>query len=140
MVVGSGSSSTPARAASPIVADDTSITGVSDRSRNRQRRRRRGINTAVISEVMVEEEVSAKGLTVEIEGMKYADRTADHRWGMTDAALPKTKVVRPKVDRKGKGKAIDAYEQAGPSCITEVMEPAPSRKVYKTSGSFSLAG
>ena len=140
VVIESGSSPAPAGAASPIIADDTSVTGVSDRSRNRQRRRRRGINTAVTSEVMIEKGISAEGLTVEVEGMKYADRTADHRWGMTDAALPKAKVVRPKVDRKGKGKAIDAYEQAGPSRITEIVEPAPSGRVNKASGSFSSAG
>jgi len=124
------SSPHPAGAGSPIVADDTSVTGVGDRSLNRQRRRRRGVHVEITSEVMVEKEVSAKGLTVEVEGMKYADRRADHRRGMTDSALPKAKVVRrPKVDRKGKGKAIDAYEQAGPSRITEIVEPAPSGRV-----------
>jgi len=131
VVTASGSSPTPAGARSPIVADDTSVTGVSNRSRNRQRRRRRGVHVEITSEVMVEKEVSAKGLTVEVEGMSYADRRADHRRGMTDSALPKAKVVRPKVDRKGKGKAIDAYEQAGPSRITEIVEPAPSGRVNK---------
>ena len=140
MVIASGSSQAPASAGSPIVADDTSVTGVSDRSRNRQRRRRRGVHVEITSEVMVEKEVSAKGLTVEVEGMRYADRRADHRRGMTDSALPKTKVVRPKVDRKGKGKAVDAYKQAGPSRITEILEPAPSGRVNKASRSFSLSG
>jgi len=140
VVTASGSSPAPAGARSPIVADDTSVTGVSDRSRNRQRRRRRGVNVAITSEVMVEQEVSAKGLTVEVEGMSYADRRADHRRGMTDSALPKAKVVRPKVDRKGKGKAVDAYEQAGPSRITEVVEPAPSGRVNKAPGPSSSAG
>jgi len=139
VVVESSSSPAPAGAASPIVADDTSIMGVSDQSRNCQRCRRRGVNAAVISEVMVEKEISAKNLTVEIEGMKYADRTADHRRGMTDSALRKAKVVRPKVDRKGKGKAVDAYEQAGPSRITEIVEPAPFGRVNKASGSSSSA-
>jgi len=140
VVVGSSSSPAPAGAASPVVADDTSVTGVSDQSRNRQRRRHRGVNTAVTSEVMVEKGISAEGLTVEVEGMKYADRTADHRRGMTDSALPKGKVVRSKVDRKGKGKAIDAYEQPGPSRITKIVEPAPSGRVNKASGSSSSAG
>jgi len=89
---------------------------------------------------MVEKKVSAKGLTVEVEGMSYADRRADHRRGMTDSALPKAKVVRPKVDRKGKGKAIDAYEQAGPSRITEAVEPAPSGKVNKAFRPSSSTG
>jgi len=129
VVFASGSSPAPAGARSPIVADDTSVTGVSDRSLNRQRRRRRGVHVEITSEVMVEKEVSAKGLTVEVEGMSYAARRADHRRGMTDSVLPKAKVVRPKVDRKGKGKAIDAYEQAGPSRITEIVEPAPSGRV-----------
>jgi len=102
-------------------------------------RHRRGINTAVVSEVMVEKEISAKGLTVEVDRMKYADQTADYRRGMTDSALPKAKVMRPKVDTKGKGKAIDAYEQAGPSRITEIVEPAPSGRVNQASGSFSSA-
>jgi len=140
VVVASGFSPARARAESPIVEDDTSVTGVSERSRNRQRRRCRGVNTTVVSEVMVEKEVSAKGLTVEVEGMKYADRRADHRKGMTDRALPKAKVVRPMVDRKGKGKAVDAYEQAGPSRITQIMEPAPSGKVNQASGLFSSTG
>jgi len=139
VVVTSTSSPASARAGSPIVADDTSVTGVSDRCRNGQCRRRRGVNTAIASEVMVEKEVSAKGLAVEVEGMKYADRRADHRKGMTDGALPKAKVVRSKVDRKGKGKAVVAYEQAGPSRITEIVEPAPSGRVNKASGSFSSA-
>jgi len=134
-------SSAPAGAKSPIVADDTSVTGVSDRSLNRQRRRRRGIHVEIASEVMVEREVSAKGLTDnKVERMKYADRRADHRRGMTDSVLPKARVVRPKVDRKGKGKAIDAYEQAGPSSITEIVEPAPSGRVKKASRSFSSTG
>jgi len=140
VVINSGFSPAPAGARSPIVADDTSVTGVSDRSRNRQRRRRRGVDPAIVSEVMVEREVSAKGLAVEVEGMSYADRRADHRRGMTDSALPKAKVVRPKVDRKGKGKAIDAYEQAGPSRITEIVEPAPSGRVNRAFRPSSSAG
>jgi len=59
---------------------------------------------------------------------------------MTDSALPKAKVVRPKVDRKGKGKAVDAYEQAGPSRITEIVEPAPSGRVNKAFRPISSAG
>jgi len=59
---------------------------------------------------------------------------------MTDSTLPKAKVVRPKVDRKGKGRAIDAYEQAGPSRITEIVEPAPSGRVNKAFKPSSLAG
>jgi len=140
VVVASGSSQAPAGARSPIVADDTSVTGVSDRSLNRQRRRRRGVQVGITSEVMVEKEVSAKGLTVEVEGMGYAARRADHRRGMTDSTLPKAKVVRPKVDRKGKGKALDAYEQAGPSRITEIVEPAPSGRVNKAFRPSSSAG
>jgi len=140
VVVTSGSSPAPTGAMSPVVADDTSVTGVSDRSLNRRRRRRRGVHVEIASEVMVEKEVSAKGLTVEVEGMSYAARRADHRRGMTDSALPKAKVVRPKVDRKGKGRAIDAYEQAGPSRITEIVEPAPSGRVNETSGSSSSTG
>jgi len=141
VVAAAGSSPAPHGAGSPIVADDTSVTGVSDRSRNRQRRRRRGIRVDVASEVMVQKEVSAKGLADdEVVGMKYADRRVDHRRGMTDSALPKAKVVRPKVDRKGKGKAIDAYEQAGPSRITEIVEPAPSGRVNRASGSSSSTG
>jgi len=139
-VVASGSSPAPAGAMSPVVADDTSVTGVFDRSRNRQRRRRRGVNVEITSEVMVEKEVSAEGLTVEVEGMSYAARRADHRRGMTDSALPKAKVFRPKVDRKGKGKAVDAYEQAGPSRITEIVEPAPSGRVNKAFRPSSSAG
>jgi len=140
VVFASGSSPAPAGARSPILADDTSVTGVSDRSLNRQRRRRRGVHVEITSEVMVEKEISAKGLTVEVEGMSYADRRADHRRGMTDSALPKAKVVRPKVDRKGKGKAVDAYEQAGPSRITEVVESAPSGRVNKAFRPARLAG
>jgi len=141
VVVASGSSPAPACAGSPIVADDTSVTGVSDRSRNRQRCRRCGINVDVTLEVMVGKVVSAKGLTVEVEGMRYADRCADHRSDMTDSALPKAKVVRPKVDRKRKGKAVDdAYEQAGPSRITKIVEPAPSGRVNQASGSCSSTG
>jgi len=140
VVVASSSSPSLAGARSPIVADDTSVTGVSDRSRNHQGRRRPGINTAIVSEVMVVKEVSAKGLAVEVVGMSYADRRADHRRGMADGALPKAKVVRPKVDRKGKGKALDAYEQAGPSRITEIVEPAPSGRVNKAFRPSSSAG
>jgi len=135
VVTASGSSPAPAGARSPIVADDTSVTGVSDRSRNRQRRRHRGFHVENTSEVIVEKEVSAKGLADDVvEGMRYADVRADHRRGMTDSVLPKAKVVRPKVDRKGKGKAIDAYEQAGPSGITEIVEPAPSARFNRGSG------
>ena len=134
------SSPLPSGAGSPIVADDTSVTGVSDQSLNRQRRRRRGVHVEITSEVMVEKEVSAKGLTVEVVGMKYADRRADHRRGMTDSVLPKAKVVRPKVDRKGKGKAVDAYEQADPSRITEIVELAPSGRVNKAFRPSSSAG
>ena len=140
VVVAFVSSPAQAGAGSPIIADDTSVTGVSDRSRNRQPRRRRGIKVDITSEVMVEKEVSAKGLTVEVEGMKYADRRADHRRGMTDSVLPKDKVVRPEVDRKGKGKAVDAYQQAGPSRITENVEPAPSGRVNKAFRPSSSAG
>jgi len=140
VVISTGSSPVPAGAGSPIVADDTSVTGVSDRSRNRQRRRRRGVHVEVTSEVMVEKGVSAKGLTVEVEGMSYAAIHADHRRGMTDSALPEAKVVRPKVDRKGKGKAVDAYEQAGPSRITEIVEPALSGRVNKAFRPSSSAG
>jgi len=141
VVVGSVFSPAPAGAGSPIVADDPSVTGVSNRSRNRQRRRRRGINVAIASEVMVEKEVSDKGLAADkVEGMKYADRRADHRRGMTDDVLPKAKVIRPKVDRKDKRKAVDAYEQAGPSRIIEIVELAPSGRVNKASGSFSSTG
>jgi len=127
VVTASGPSPAPASARSPILADDTSVTGVSDRSRNRQRGRRRGLNVENTSEVMVAKEASAKWLADDVvEGMKYADVRADYRRGMTDSALPKAKVVQPKVDRKGKGKAVDAYELAGPSRITEIVEPAPS--------------
>ena len=140
VVIASGPSPAPAGARAPIVADDTSVTGVSDRSLNRQRRRRRGVHVEVTSEVMIENGVSAKGLTVEAEGMKYAALRADHRRGMTDSALPKAKAVRPKVDRKGKGKAVDAYEQAGPSRITEIVEPAPSGSANKASGPFRSTG
>jgi len=59
---------------------------------------------------------------------------------MTDSALPKAKVVQPKVDRKGKAKAVDGYEQAGPSRITEIVEPAPSGGVNEASGSSSSTG
>jgi len=141
VVVESRSSPAPASAASPIITDDTSVRGVSDRSRNRQHHRGRGINTATVLEVMVEEEVSAKGLADDrVEGMIYADRTTDHCRGMTDSALPKAVVVLPKIDRKGKSKAIDAYEQADPSRITEIVEPAPSGKVNDTSRSSSSTG
>jgi len=141
VVAAAGSSPAPHGARSPVVADDTSVTGVSDRSRNRQRRRRRGIRVDIASEVMVEEEVSAKGLADDkVEGMKYADRRADHRRGMTDSARPKAKVVRPKVERKGKGKAVDAYEQAGPSRISEIVEPAPSGRVNKAFRPSNSAG
>ena len=141
VIFASGSSPAPTGATSPVVVDDTSVTGVSERSRNRQRRRRRGIEVTITSEVMVEREVSAKGLADDkVEGMKYADRRADHRRGMTDSAMPKAKVIRPKVDRKSKGKAVDAYEQAGPSRITEIVEPAPSGRVNKASRSSSWTG
>jgi len=72
--------------------------------------------------------------------MKYADRCADNHRGMTDSALPKAKVFRPKVDRKGKGRAVDAYEQGGPSRITEIVEPASSGRVNKTFRPSSSAG
>jgi len=141
VVVAFGSSPAPAGARCPIVADDRSVTGVSDQSRNRQRRRRHGFNVANTAEVMVEKEVSAKGLADDVvEGMRYADIRADHRRGMTDSALPKAKVIRPKIDRKGKGKAVHAYEQAGPSCITEIVEPASSSRVNRASGSSSSTG
>jgi len=141
VVTASASSLAPAGARSLIVADDTTVTGVSDRSRNCQRRRRRGIHVEIASEVMVEKEVSAKGVADDkVVGMRYADRRADHRRGMTDSALPKAEVVMPKVDRKGKGKAIDAYEQAGPSCITEIVERAPSGRVNKASGPSRSTG
>ena len=141
MVVESGYSPAPVGARSPIVADDTSVTGVSDRSRNRQRRRRRGIHVDIASEVVAEKEVCARGLADDkVVGMKYADRRADHRRGMTDSALPEAKVVWPKVDRKGKSKAIDAYEQAGPSRITEIVDPAPSGQGNKAFWPFNLSG
>jgi len=141
VVVGSVFSPATAGATFPIVADDTSITGVSDRSWNRQRRRRRGVEVAIASEVMVGKEVSARGLADdEVVGMKYADGRADHRRGMTDTVLPKAKVVRPKVDRKAKGRAVDAYQQAGPSRITEIVEPAPSGRVNKASRSSRSTG
>jgi len=89
----------------------------------------------------VAKEVPAKGLADDVvEGMTYAAIHADHRRGMTDSALPKAKVIRPKVDRKGEGKAIDAYEQAGPSRITEILEPAPYGRAYGTSGLSSSTG
>jgi len=92
---------------------------------------------------MAEKEVSAKGLPDnKVEGMKYADRRADHRRGMTDSTLSKAEIVRPKVDRKGKGKAVDAYEQGSPSGITEIVDPAPSgrvNKVFWPSGSAGLS-
>jgi len=140
VVIASVSPPAHAGARSPIVTDDTSVTGVSDRSLVRQRRRRRGVHVEITSEVMVEKEVSAKGLTVEVEGMSYAARRVDHRRGMADSALPMAKVVRPKVDRKGKGKAVDAYEQAGPSRVTEIVEPAPSGRVNKAFRPSSSAG
>jgi len=62
VVVEFGSSPAPACARSPIVGDDPSVTGVSDRSRDCQCPRRRGIDVAITSEVMVEKEISAKGL------------------------------------------------------------------------------
>jgi len=140
VVVKSGSSPAPPGAASPHIADDISVTGVSDRSRNRQSRLGRSIAGAIVSKVMAEKEVAAVGPAVKVEGMKCAERTADHRRGMTDAALPKAKIVLPKVDRKGNGKAIDAYKQAGPSSITEIVEPAPCGRVNKVSGSSSSTG
>jgi len=82
VVVVSGSSPDLAGARSPIIADDTgpliadntSVTGVSDRSRNHQRRRRRGINVEIASEVIVENEVSAKGLADDkVVGINYSD-------------------------------------------------------------------
>jgi len=91
--------------------------------------------------VIVEKEVSVKSLADDVVvGMGYAAVRADHRKGMTDSALPKAKVVQPKVDRKGKGRAVDAYEQAGLSRITEIVEPAPSGRVAKASGSFRSTG
>jgi len=89
----------------------------------------------------VEKEVSAKGIgNDKVEAMKYASRRGDHRRGMTDDGQPKVKVIQPKVDRKGKGKAIDTYEQAGPSRITEIVDSAPSGSVSTASGSFCLTG
>jgi len=141
VVTASGSAPVPAAAGSPNVADDMSITSVCDRSRNCQRRPHCGINVTIASEVMVEKEVSAKGLADDkVVGMTDADRRADHRRGMTKSALPKAKVIQPKFDRKGKGKAIDAYEQAGLSRITEIVDPAPSGTVDKASRSFSSTG
>ena len=140
VVFASGSSPAPAGARSPVVANDTSVRGVSEWFRNRQSPCHCGVNTAIVSEVMVEKEVSAKGLAVEVERMKYADRRADKQRGMPDSALPKAKVVWPKVDRNGKGKAVDAYELAGPSRITAIVEPAPSGKVNKASGSSRSTG
>jgi len=135
VVVASGSSPAPAGARSPVVADDTSVTGVSDRWRNRRRRRRRGLDVTITSDVMVEGEVSAKGLADDkVVCRKYADRRADHRRGMSDSALPKAKVVRPKVDRKGKGNAIDAYEQGGPSRVTEWLNRPPPAELTRPPG------
>jgi len=59
---------------------------------------------------------------------------------MTDHALPKAKVVRPKVNRKAKGKAVDANQEAGPARNTEIVDQAPSGKVNKASGPFSTTG
>jgi len=135
VVVASGSAPALAGARSSVVADDTSVTSVSDRARNRRRRCHRGIDVAITSDVMVEGEVSAKGLADDkVVGRKYADRRADHRRGMTDSALPKAKVARPKVDRKGKGKAIDAYEQGGPSRVTEWWNRPPPAELTRPLG------
>jgi len=80
VVIESCSSPAPAGAKSLIVVDNTSVTGVSVQSRNRHRRRRRGINAAIASEVMVDKEVSARGVADDkVVSMKYADRRADHR-------------------------------------------------------------
>ena len=83
----------------------------------------------------MEGEVSAKGLADDkVVCRKYADRRADHRRGMSDSALPKAKVVRPKVDRKGKGNAIDAYEQGGPSRVTEWWNRPPPAELTRPPG------
>jgi len=59
---------------------------------------------------------------------------------LTDSALPMAVAIWPKVDRKGKGWAIDAYEQAGPFRIIEIVDPAPSGSVNKASRSSSSTG
>ena len=117
------SSTLVAGAATPVTADDTSVTGITDRSRNRARRRRAGHAGAVLAEEMVEMEVSGKNISVLVEGVKRKDAVKDYRRGITGALLTG---FTPKVDRKGKGRAVDEYEKAGPSSVVEIVEPAPS--------------
>jgi len=94
VVVALGTPPALARGRTPVVTDDTSVTGVSNRSRNLRRSWRRGIPVAITPEVMVAQEVSVRGLANDkTEGMKYAERHADHRSGMTDSALAKAKVL-----------------------------------------------
>ena len=113
------SSSAPTKgAATPIAADDTSVTGITDRSRNRARRRKMGFAGTPLPEVMAEQEVSAKGIST-VASVVHKEVVKSHRRGLTPTRPPK-------VDRKGKGKAVDDYEKAGPSRIEEVVEPAPS--------------
>ena len=88
-----------------------------------QRRRRAGHAGVVLAEGMAEKEVSGKNISVLVEGVKRKDAVKDHRCGITGALLTG---FTPKVDRKGKGRAVDDYEKAGPSCIEEIVEPAPS--------------
>ena len=67
---------------------------------------------------MAEQEVSAKGISA-VASVVHKEVVKSHSRGLTPTRPPK-------VDRKGKGKAVDDYEKAGSSRIKEVVEPAPS--------------
>ena len=62
--------------------------------------------------------VSAKGIST-VASVVHKEVVKSHGRGLTPTRPPK-------VDWKGKGKAVDDYEKAGPSGVVEIVEPAPS--------------
>ena len=114
----------PAKAATPIRADDTLKTGVSDRSRNRVRRQNKGSHGTPLGETMVEKQISGAGImeVVEIDHKELAQ----HNAGIALPPPPRKK------KNNGKGYRVSEYEDNGSSSNAEIPTDPSSSNCTKT--------
>jgi len=115
----------PPRAATPIRADDTSKTGISDRSRNRVRRQNKRRPGTPLAETMVAAEISAARISEIIE-IDHKER-AKHNDGV--ALLTPLKTTRTE-----EGKKVADYEN---STSSQSVQPASTRST--SSGGIQTA-
>jgi len=114
----------PAKAATPIRANDTSKTGVSDRSRNRVRRQNKGRPGTPLGEKMVEKEISGAGI-MEVLEIDHKER-AEHNAGIALPPPPRKK------KNNGKGHRVSEYEDNSSSSNAAIPTDQSSSNCART--------